>query len=93
MSEELISIDPELWGPSFWNSMEAIACTLCLDNKKNIGFFFENLRTILPCKKCKTHYNEYCQQFSVQHYLQNPLTLPHLVILAMYNHLIIQKEI
>ena len=75
MSEELINIDPELWGPSLWNSMEAIVCTLSLHNKKNIGFFFENLRTILPCEKCKNHFNQYYKEFPVQNYLQNPLTL------------------
>ena len=70
-----INIDPEIWGPSFWNTMEALACTLNAANKKNIGFFFENLRSIIPCENCRNHYNEYCEKYRIEKYLQNPLTL------------------
>ena len=53
MSEELINIDPELWGPSFWNSMEAIACTLCLDNKKTLAFFLKTSELFCRVKNVK----------------------------------------
>jgi hypothetical protein len=75
MTTDEINIDPDIWGPGFWSSMEALACTINQRNKKNIGFFFENLRTILPCENCRNHYNLYCNDFPVEKFLQNSLTL------------------
>lgn len=73
--EKIDNLDPNVWGPNFWHTMEAIAVTLDSENKMDIYRFFENLRHVIPCKTCKHHYQEYFLQKPIKNYLNNQLTL------------------
>lgn len=70
-----LNISPDVWGPHFWRTMECIACTMNKGNKKNVQFFFDTLRGILPCEKCRNHYCRYMDKYPLQDYLYSPLTL------------------
>lgn len=72
---ESINISPDVWGPHFWRTMECIASTMNLQNKKNVKVFFDTLQVILPCEKCRNHYRQYNKDYPLQGYLYSPLTL------------------
>lgn len=70
-----INIDPDQWGLHFWHTMEAIACTLNVENKNYIYDFFNNLRYIIPCENCRNHYNLYFMENNINDYMENCLTI------------------
>lgn len=72
---EELNIDPDIWGPHLWHSMEAIACTLDNSNKKEICFFFKSLKSVIPCEKCREHYNIFWDSHPIEEYTHNNLTL------------------
>ena len=55
-------LDPIYWGPAAWKFFEATAFGYPdnpSDDEKAAAFnFFESLRYLLPCEKCKEHYRE-----------------------------------
>lgn len=72
---EDINIDPDIWGPDFWHTIEAISCTLIPKNKKAILNFFTSIKDVIPCEKCREHYQKYFDTNPIQEYMQNSLTL------------------
>lgn len=62
-----MGLDPKLWGPALWHFIH----TTCLiypaepteKDKKRYSFFFRNLKHIIPCPFCQTHYKENIKKF------------------------------
>lgn len=61
---------PELWGPELWHVLHIITLSYPENptelDKNNIKNFLTYLGPVLPCDKCKVHYNK--------NLLANPLT-------------------
>ena len=61
-SQNFKGFSPKIWGPSAWKFIHTIALSYP-DNptpfdKENYKNFFLSLKKILPCDKCRYHYNE-----------------------------------
>jgi hypothetical protein len=58
----LENINPEIWGPSFWNTMHYSAIIYSNnptdEDKNNVKLFLLSLQNILPCAKCREHYKQ-----------------------------------
>ena len=62
-------MNPKIWGPHAWFFLH----TICLNypdkptkNDKNIyKNFFVNLQNIIPCEKCKKHYNSNLKKHNI----------------------------
>lgn len=56
----LNNLDPNLWGLSFWRASHFITLAYpdqpTLDDKNYVRTYFENLKYLLPCEKCREHY-------------------------------------
>ena len=59
-------MDPKIWGPPAWIFIHSVTFaypeTPTEDHKKGIKYFFHSLRYVLPCEKCKVHYNKYLDE-------------------------------
>jgi len=60
---ERINIDSNLWGPKAWFFLDTIALSYP-DRPKYTDMvtfrkFFESIKEILPCAKCRKHFGEY----------------------------------
>ena len=75
MLSEIINIDPEIWGPNFWHTIEAVCCTLIPDNKQAIYQFMIILKNVIPCEKCRLHYDLFLKKYPLIDYMQNSCTL------------------
>ena len=54
------SMDPDIWGPCFWDMLFFIACNCDINTQyDNILTLFQLLETILPCSQCRRHYASY----------------------------------
>ncbi len=62
-----LSLNPEYWGPHFWEVMYLAAVGFSSEPTVNekIGFrmFYDSLRYVLPCQKCRKEYDQYVNQF------------------------------
>ena len=62
-----LSLNPEYWGPHFWEVMYLAAVGYSSEPTVNekIGFrmFYDSLRYVLPCQKCRKEYDQYVNQF------------------------------
>ncbi len=68
-------MDPNIWGPKLWFFMHSIAINFP-DNPsyqeiRNYEEFFNNLKFIIPCDKCKMHYKMYLEKNPVINHLKN----------------------
>lgn len=63
------SINPEIWGPVFWNTINILAINYPekpnIQDQNNITSFLTNLKNILPCEKCRNHYKENIEKFPI----------------------------
>jgi Erv1 / Alr family len=59
------TLDPSYWGPIFWEVMYIASASFSLEPTPNekIGFkmFFDSLRYVLPCSKCRADYDRYLE--------------------------------
>lgn len=64
------NIDPHIWGPHAWFTIDTILLTYPVnptsDDITNYKNFILNLQYVLPCQSCRNHYTEYINN--------NPLT-------------------
>lgn len=67
----LIDKDPKQWGPAFWVVLDTIADaypegdTISEELKQQTETFFGCLQTLLPCAKCRQHYQTYVSRFPI----------------------------
>jgi len=56
-------LNPEFWGPRFWEVLHLVAvgysATPTPSEKLGFRMFFDSLRYILPCPKCRASYEKY----------------------------------
>jgi hypothetical protein len=57
------TLNPEFWGPRFWEVLHLAAVGYSMDPtpSEKLGFrmFFDSLRYVLPCPKCRVSYESY----------------------------------
>ena len=62
-----INIDSNIWGPKAWFFLDSVILSYPLnpsfDDKKNFKDFYSLLPIMLPCAKCRQHYNEFITKF------------------------------
>lgn len=72
-------MDPTVWGPKLWFFIHTIALNFpenpTFEQKKSYESFFENLKYIIPCDKCRLHYTQRQQVNPVSKYLTDPNAL------------------
>ena len=59
--------DPNIWGPSLWRILHSLAerlgkqtnIILIQDEQRTWINFLRSVESVLPCKRCKTHYREW----------------------------------
>lgn len=75
VTDDIDYANPKVWGPHFWFMMYSIANTYpenpSRDDKKHAYNFYHELRYVLPCKICRSHYSETLKLFSIRKYLDN----------------------
>ena len=66
----------EVWGPCTWKFLHAIAATAPVDDGPDgVAPYVDILETIghvLPCAKCRAHYNEYVRHHPIGPFLADP---------------------
>jgi len=68
-------MDPKIWGPNFWFTLHTI--TLGYPNnpthedKRRYNDFFTSVKNVLPCPKCRLHYEEHLSQYPIAVSLDN----------------------
>ena len=59
-----------IWGPSAWLFLHSITFQYpeepTMADKENYKQFFNSLQNILPCPKCRDHYQKNIQDFPIQ---------------------------
>jgi hypothetical protein len=72
-------MDPTIWGPKLWFFIHTIALNFpenpTFEQKKYYESFFENLKYIIPCDKCRLHYTQRQNINPVSKYLTDPNAL------------------
>lgn len=58
-------MDIKIWGPSLWELIHTTALNYKPEYKNKYILFFHSLSPLIPCQKCRYHYNRY--------YLKNPI--------------------
>lgn len=60
-------MNPDIWGPHFWNVLNSIALTYPenpdVQEQQHVINFITNLQHILPCEKCREHFKENLKKF------------------------------
>jgi|SRR3989344_3669820 len=63
----LYNINPQAWGPAFWQTMHYISVAYpdnpTKEDKESIKMFYENIKNILPCEKCRVHFVEELKKY------------------------------
>ena len=58
-----VSIDPNVWGPAFWDILFYITFNVNVSKQhQNIHSLFHLLEIMLPCSQCRRHYAVYKKQ-------------------------------
>ena len=68
-------MESEIWGPHAWQFLHSITLSYP-DNptdqdKYNHAQFFNNLKDILPCQKCRDHLSQNLQTLPIENYLND----------------------
>lgn len=65
-----LSLNPEYWGPKFWDVLHlaAVGYSTNPTPAEKLGFrmFFDSLRYVLPCQKCRGSYESYLNARGIQ---------------------------
>jgi len=72
-------MDPEIWGPHGWYFLHSITLAYpdnpTEDDKIYHKNFFESLKNILPCDKCRNHYDQNLITYPIENHLENKESL------------------
>lgn len=69
-------MDIKVWGPGLWELIHTIAYgynnnPVTARKKNQYVLFFKSLRTLIPCNKCRYHYNIYLTKNSINKAVQS----------------------
>lgn len=68
-------MNPKIWGPHAWIFLHSITMAYpdCPkeDEKQSIKNFFYNLRSVLPCDKCKINYDNHLAEYPLSNEILN----------------------
>ena len=68
-----------VWGPSLWFFLHTVSFNYpenpTEDDKRNYHNFFDSLKHVLPCEKCKDHYKQNIQKFVTVKYFSKILKI------------------
>ena len=66
---------PEIWGPHFWYIMHIISFNYPANpteyNKTAYREFYTTLKDVLPCEKCRRHYQTYLAAYPISPHLDS----------------------
>jgi hypothetical protein len=72
-------MDPNVWGSKLWFVIHTMALNFpenpTYDDIRNYESFFNNLKFVIPCDKCKIHFAQRLQKKPVINHLKNPDSL------------------
>jgi hypothetical protein len=72
-------MDPNIWGPKLWFVIHTFALNFpknpSYDDIRTYEEFFNNLKSTIPCYKCKIHYTEELEKNPIINYLTDTETL------------------
>lgn len=72
-------MDPTVWGPKLWFFIHTLALNYperpTFQDIKTYETFFDNLKYIIPCEKCRLHYTQRLNDNPVTKYLTDTNTL------------------
>jgi len=72
-------MDPTVWGPNLWFIIHTFALNYpnnpSYEDKRVMEEFFNNLKSSIPCHKCKIHYRQRLQQNPIINYLDTRQSL------------------
>ena len=75
---------PEVWGPHFWFVLHTISFNYPTDpsdfQKTAYRQFFTDLKDVLPCEKCRRHYQTYLSSYPITPHLDSRASLIKWVI-------------
>lgn len=86
---ELDNLSPGVWGHSGWKFLFAIASVYSTESaspqvRQRYYTYFSSLAHVLPCSKCRHHYQEYLDNKPIAFYLENRHSLFHW-LLGLHN--------
>jgi hypothetical protein len=78
-SQNFKGFSPKIWGPSAWKFIHTIALSYP-DNptpfdKENYKAFFLSLQNVVPCARCREHYEKNIKDININNYLDNSSSL------------------
>lgn len=72
-------MDPTVWGPKLWFVIHTFALNYpdnpTYEDKRVMEEFFNNLKSTIPCHKCRIHYRQNLQNNPIINYLDNKQSL------------------
>jgi len=72
-------MDPNIWGPHAWQFLHSITLSYPENpsekDRENHIQFFNILKDILPCEKCRIHYAQNLQTYPIENHLENKESL------------------
>ena len=72
-------MDPNIWGPHAWQFLHSITLSYpdnpTEQDKQNHIQFFDMLKNILPCDKCKNHYEQTLETYPIENNLEDKESL------------------
>jgi FAD-linked sulfhydryl oxidase len=72
-------MDPNVWGPHGWYFLHSITLAYPDNPSDDVKMihnnFFNSLKDILPCDKCKIHYAQNLLTYPVENHLENKESL------------------
>jgi len=72
-------MESTIWGPHAWIFLHSITLAYpdnpTLEDKNNHKDFFNNLKNVLPCQKCKDHFTQSLQELPIENHLDNKESL------------------
>jgi len=77
-------MDPAIWGPHFWFVLHLVSFHYSdqpsTAQKEAIRAFYHSVKDILPCGKCRQHYQNYLSHYPIEPHLDRRMDLVRWVI-------------
>ena len=72
-------MDPTVWGPKLWFVIHTFALNYpnqpTYEDKRVMEEFFNNLKSTIPCQKCRIHYTQRLERNPIINYLDSKQSL------------------